>query len=76
MEGVEAIAAGDERCSAGSGSAEWWHPGIGWLTPDADATRFSAQRGQATALADGPASRPLATDMTELFNHQTLVMTG
>ena len=46
------------------------HSGIGWRTPDAYAAQFTAQRGQAAALAEGSAAWPLATD------RQALVTTG
>ena len=37
------------------------HSGIGWLTPDAYAAQFIAQRGRTAALAGGYASRPVAS---------------
>jgi len=52
------------------------HSGIGWLTPDAYAERFTAQRDRGAALAKGFAPRPLTTDQTEQFNRQTLGQTG
>src|SRR6478736_4129760 len=52
------------------------HSGIGWLTPDAYAAQFVAQRGRAAALAGGYASRPLTTEMSDEFNRQTLIQTG
>jgi putative transposase len=52
------------------------HSGIGWLTPDAYAARFTAQRGRAAALAGGYAPRPLTTEMADDFNRQTLTQTG
>ena len=52
------------------------HSSIGWLTPDAYAERFTAQRDRGAALAKGFAPRPLTTDQTEQFNRQTLGQTG
>ena len=52
------------------------HSRIGWLTPDAYAAQFIAQRGRAAALAGGFAPRPLTTDLTHEFNRQTPIATG
>ena len=52
------------------------HSGIGWLTPDAYAARFTGQRGHGAALAKGFAPRPLTTDKSMQFNRQTPLQTG
>ena len=51
------------------------HSGIGWLTPDAYAAKFSSQPGQGATRSHGSAPWPVAP-ITANLNRQTLVAPG